>query len=237
MSAYNRDDASEPPKRAPLDFEAEDEKENDRHRWRARQSRDDPGAKACEATCIFCVGMLFLQARRPAALRGPQPRRRAARNARARRGAVGRPQLRCMDGPLPASPRGQRPRAPPAGCVHHLHIRPERHALAADVAGGRWRSSRKAGAHLREHGDGAPWLRLPGEDAASHAQGAAPTVGAGPAQAPARPQVIVVHDQVAGLQRLHFSENGAAQHPFPSPFPPPRLLPPPSASRPRHATA
>ena len=47
--------------RPPLDFEAEDEKENDRHRWRARQSRDDPGAKACEATCIFCVGMLFLQ--------------------------------------------------------------------------------------------------------------------------------------------------------------------------------
>lgn len=47
--------------RPPLDFEEEDEKENDRHRWRTRQSRDDPGAKACEATCIFCVGMLFLQ--------------------------------------------------------------------------------------------------------------------------------------------------------------------------------
>ena len=48
-------------KGAALDFEEEDEKENDRHRWRTRQSRDDPGAKACEATCIFCVGMLFVQ--------------------------------------------------------------------------------------------------------------------------------------------------------------------------------
>jgi hypothetical protein len=39
----------------------EDEKESDRHRWRQQQSQNDPGAKACEATCIFCVGMLFLQ--------------------------------------------------------------------------------------------------------------------------------------------------------------------------------
>ena len=44
-----------------LNLEEEDEKESDRHRWRQQQSRDDPGAKACEATCIFCVGMLFLQ--------------------------------------------------------------------------------------------------------------------------------------------------------------------------------
>jgi hypothetical protein len=47
--------------RAGLNLEEEDEKENDRHRWRQQQSQNDPGAKACEATCIFCVGMLFLQ--------------------------------------------------------------------------------------------------------------------------------------------------------------------------------
>jgi hypothetical protein len=44
-----------------LNLEEEDEKEQDRHRWRQQQSQNDPGAKACEATCIFCVGMLFLQ--------------------------------------------------------------------------------------------------------------------------------------------------------------------------------
>ena len=44
-----------------LNLEEEDEKENDRHRRRQQQSQNDPGAKACEATCIFCVGMLFLQ--------------------------------------------------------------------------------------------------------------------------------------------------------------------------------
>lgn len=44
-----------------LDLELEDEKENDRHRRRTQQSRDDPGAKACEAMCILCVGLLFLQ--------------------------------------------------------------------------------------------------------------------------------------------------------------------------------
>ena len=38
-----------------------DEKEQDRHRRRQQQSRDDPGAKACEVTCFFCVGLLFLQ--------------------------------------------------------------------------------------------------------------------------------------------------------------------------------
>lgn len=66
MSAYRDRDAGGPPaagEKPGIDFEAEDEKENDHHRWRARQSRDDPGAKACEATCIFCVGMLFLQVR------------------------------------------------------------------------------------------------------------------------------------------------------------------------------
>ena len=47
--------------RGGLNLEEEDEKENDRHRWRQQQSQNDPGAKACEATCIFCVGMLFLQ--------------------------------------------------------------------------------------------------------------------------------------------------------------------------------
>lgn len=63
MSAYRERDNGPPPagEKPGIDFEAEDEKENDHHRWRARQSRDDPGAKACEATCIFCVGMLFLQ--------------------------------------------------------------------------------------------------------------------------------------------------------------------------------
>jgi hypothetical protein len=44
-----------------LNLEEEDEKENDRHRRRQQQSQNDPGAKACEATCVFCVGMLFLQ--------------------------------------------------------------------------------------------------------------------------------------------------------------------------------
>jgi hypothetical protein len=44
-----------------LRFHAPDEKENDRHRRRQQQSRDDPGAKACEVTCFFCVGLLFLQ--------------------------------------------------------------------------------------------------------------------------------------------------------------------------------
>lgn len=44
-----------------LDLELEDEKENDRHRRRTQQSRDDPGAKACEAMCVLCVGLLFVQ--------------------------------------------------------------------------------------------------------------------------------------------------------------------------------
>jgi hypothetical protein len=44
-----------------LDLELEDEKENDRHRRRTQQSRDDPGAKACEAMCVLCVGLLFFQ--------------------------------------------------------------------------------------------------------------------------------------------------------------------------------
>jgi len=51
----------EPPARGVLNLELEDEKESDRHRRRQQQSRDDPGAKACEATCVCCVGLLFFQ--------------------------------------------------------------------------------------------------------------------------------------------------------------------------------